>query len=150
MSQALMGPQAAAQQALHGSQGEEWLIAATIAGATPANTVTAAVIQRQAGIAAVAQVFCPVRELWNVERIYYVGTDPTPDVQIQLMVDFVVQPYTPLASSVNLAQNRPAALTRTIFVSSGSVVSANMINIAVVGSAAITVLFRVHTQRFSP
>ena len=146
----LAGPQAAAQQALHGSQGEEWLVVATIAALAPANTVTAATIQRQAGIAPVVQVICPNRELWNVERMYFVGANPVPDVQLSLLVDFVVQPYTPMASSVNLALNRPAALTRTMFVSSGSNVSANMINVAVVGAAPIVVTFRVHVQRAAP
>ncbi len=150
MSVGLLGPQASAQQGLHGAQAEEWLISATIAANVAANTITAATIQRQAAVASQTQVFCPVRELWHMERIYFVGTNPSPDVQIQILVDFVPQPYTPLASSVNLTQNRPAALARTIMVPSGSVASVNEVNIAANGASPLTVTFKVQVMRFGP
>jgi len=141
----------ASQVALHGPQSEEWLIAATVPGSAGAGTSTAATIQRQATAAALTQQFCPVREVWHIERIYFVGTNPTPDCQIVLFVDLVSQPYTPLASSVNLSQNRPAALIRTIVVAPGSVVSANLVNLSAnAATIGVSVTFKIQVMRFAP
>jgi hypothetical protein len=84
-----------------------------------------------------------------VERIYYVGTDPVPDVQLVPLVDLVPQPYTPLASSVNLAQNRPAALARTIVIGGSSVVTFQMVNYAANANTTqgVIVVFKVQVMR---
>lgn len=142
-----------AQQRISGAQAEEWLIVATVAAAAPAGTITAATIQRQATAAPQAQQFCPVREVWNIERIYYVGAaDPVPDCSLVLLVDLVPQPYTPLASSVNLLRNRPAALARTIVVNGGSVVTAQIVNYIANANTTLGVLiiFKVQVMRASP
>jgi hypothetical protein len=140
-----------AQQALHGPQSEEWIISATVAGSASAGTITAATIQRQAIAASQNQQQCPFREVWALQRIYFVGTNPTPDCQLVILVDQVSQPYQPLASSVNLSQNRPAALSNQIFVNSGSVVTAQIVNFAANGSTAgVAVTFKVQTLRQAP
>lgn len=147
----LLSPAVGSQQRLSGAQAEEWIIAATLPGSAAAGTITAATIQRQATAAAQNQQFCPVREVWNIERIYFVGTNPTPDAQLVLLVDLVPQPYTALASSVNLTQNRPAALARTIVVNGGSVVTAQLVNFtAVPTTVAVLVNFKVQVMRASP
>jgi len=148
----LLPPSVGSQQRLSGAQAEEWIIAATVPAAAAAGTITAATIQRQATSAAQNQQFCPVREVWNIERIYFVGTSPTPDCQLVLLVDLVPQPYTALASSVNLTQNRPAALARTIVVNGGSVVTAQIVNFTANANTTLGVLvnFKVQVMRASP
>ena len=113
-------PSVGAQQRLSGAQAEEWIIEAAVPAGTPAGVPTQATIQRNAYTAPQLQQICPGREVWNIERIYSVGTGPiAPDMQLILNVDNVPQPYTPLWSSVLLAFNRPAALARTIVVNGG-------------------------------
>jgi hypothetical protein len=141
-----------AQVGLHGPQAEEWLVAGTIAASQTAGVAVAATIQRQAASAAQSQQFCPVREIWHIERIYFVGTSaPTPDCQLVLLVDLVQQPYTPLASSVNLELlNRPASLSQTIIVPPGSVVSANIVNYAAnSATTGVAITFKVQTMRYA-
>jgi len=141
-----------AQVGLHGPQAEEWLVAGTVSALASAGTAVAATIQRQAASAALSQQFCPVREIWHIERIYFVGTSsPTPDCQLVLLVDLVQQPYTPLASSVNIELiNRPAALSQTIIVPPGSVVSANLVNYAAnATTVGVSVTFKVQVMRFA-
>ena len=121
-------PAISSQAGFHGPQSEEWIIVATVPAAAGAGTITAATIQRQATAAAQNQQQCPLRETWAIQRIYFVGTNPTPSCQVVFSVDSVTQPYTPFASSVNLTQNRPAALSNQIFVNSGSVVTAQIVN----------------------
>jgi hypothetical protein len=148
----LLSPAVGSQQRLSGAQAEEWIIEATIPAAAAAGTITPATLQRQATTAPQAQQFCPVREVWNVERIYFVGTTPVPDCSLVLLVDLVPQPYTPQASSVNLAQNRPAALARTIVVNGGSVVTAEIVNFTANANTTLGVLvdFKVQVMRASP
>jgi hypothetical protein len=148
----LLPPSVGSQQRLSGAQAEEWVIIATVPAAAAAGTVTQATIQRQATVGPQPQQFCPVREVWNIERIYTTGTAPTPDCQLVLLVDIVPQPYTPLASSVNLTQNRPAALARTIVVNGGSVVTAEIVNYTANANTTLGVLvvFLVQVMRASP
>jgi hypothetical protein len=148
----LLPPSVGSQQRLSGAQAEEWIIAATVPAAAPAGTPTPATLQRQATTAPQNQQFCPVREVWNIERIYTTGTVPTPDCQLVLFVDLVVQPYTPLASSVSLVQNRPAALARTIVVNGGSVVTAAIVNFTANANTTLGVLvnFLIQVMRASP
>ena len=148
----MLPPSVGSQQRLSGAQAEEWVIEATVPAGGAAGTITPATIQRQATAAPQNQQFCPVREVWNIERIYTTGTPPTPDSQLVLLVDLVAQPYTPLASSVNLTQNRPAALARTIVVNGGSVVTAEIVNFAANANTTLGVLvtFLVQTMRASP
>jgi len=137
------------QVRLSGAQAEEWIIFGTIPAGAAAGTITACTIQRQATAAAQTQQTCPGREVWNIERIYYVGADPVPDAQLVPLVDLVPQPYTPLASSVNLAQNRPAALARTIVIGGSSVVTFQMVNFAANANTTqgILVNFKVQVMR---
>jgi len=148
----LLPPSVGSQQRLSGAQAEEWIITATVPASAPAGATTQATIQRQATIGPLAQQFCPVREVWNVERIYVTGTSPTPDCQLVLYVDIVPQPYTPLASSVNLTQNRPAALARTIVVNGGSNVTAAIVNFTANANTTLGVLvtFLVQVMRAAP
>ena len=145
-------PQVGAQAALHGPQSEEWLIDGIIPASAPAGSINAATIQRQATATPQTQQQCPFRETWALQRIYFVGTDPVPDAQLVILVDQVQQPYQPLASSVNLAQNRPAALSNQIFVNSGSVVTAQLVNFAANANTTlgVEVVFRVQTLRTAP
>lgn len=141
----------AAQIALHAPQSEEWLITATVPGSATAGTITAATIQRQATSAAQNQQFCPVRETWELERIYFVGTNPTPDCQLVILVDLAPQPYTVLASTVNLTQNRPGALSNAILIQSGSVITAQIVNLtANASTAGVSVTFKVQVKRVAP
>lgn len=146
-----MPPVIGSQVRMSGAQAEEWLITAVVPALAGAGTITAALIQRQATSAPLAQQICPGREVWHGERIYFVGANPVPDCQLILLVDLVPQPYTVLASSVNLAQNRPAALARTIIVTSGSVVSAQIVNYAAnAATVGVAVIFRFQVMRASP
>lgn len=126
---------------------EEWIIAAVIAALAPANTRTAATIQRQAAAAALMTQQAPLREVWHIENLYFNGVNPVPDVQLVVRVDGVDQPITPLASSINQALLKPFTLPLTLPVPRGSVVSADMVNIAVVGAVAIAVQFRAKVMR---
>jgi hypothetical protein len=126
---------------------EEWLISATISASAPANTRTSATIQRRAGDSALSTQQAPFREIFQVEDIYYVGTNPSPDVQLILKVDGVDQPITPLASSVNIANLTRLRLSLTIPVPRGSVITSDMMNIGAVGTDAITVVFKLRTLR---
>jgi hypothetical protein len=126
---------------------EEWLITGTIAGLSPANTRTAATIQRQAAAAALLTQQAPLREVWHIENVYFNGANPAPDVQIVIRVDGIDQPVTPLASSINQALLKPFVLPLTLPVPRGSVVSADLVNIAAVGVAAIVVTFRAKVMR---
>jgi len=148
----LLSPSVGSQQRLSGAQAEEWVITATVPAAAPAGFISPATIQRQANAAPQNQQFCPVREVWNVEREYTTGTPPVPDCQLIMLVDLVSQPYTPLASSVNLTQNRPAALARTIVVNGGSVVTAEIVNFTANANTTLGVLvtFLVQVMRASP
>jgi hypothetical protein len=141
----------AAQVALHAPQSEEWIIAGTVPGSATAGTITAATIQRQATSAAQTQQTCPVRETWEIERFYFVGTTPTPDTQVVILVDLVPQPYQPLASSLNLTQNRPAALSNAILVQSGSNVTAQIVNfVANASTLGVLVIFKAQVKRVAP
>lgn len=126
---------------------EEWLIAAVIPALAPANTRTAATIQRQAAAAALLTQQAPLREVWHIENVYFNGANPAPDVQIVLRVDGIDQPITPLASSINQALLKPFTLPMTLPVPRGSVVSADLVNVAAVGALPIAVLFRAKIMR---
>lgn len=126
---------------------EEWLIAATIAASAPANTRTSATIQRRAGGSALSSIQAPFREIFQVEDIYYVGTDPSPDVQIVFKVDGVDQPITPLASSVNTDDLTRLRLSLTIPVPRGSVIESDMFNIAANGTDALSITFKARILR---
>ena len=140
----------APQVGLHGAQSEAWYISATVPASASATTSTQATIQRQATSGTLTQQFCPVREVWHVERIYFVGTNPVPDCQIVIFVDLVQQPYTPSASSVNLSLNRPAALSRTIIIPPGSVIAANLVNVAANAvTAGVAVTFTMQVMRWA-
>ena len=145
-------PAISAQAGFHGPQSEEWIIVAVVPAAAPAGNITQATIQRQATAGPLAQQQCPFRETWAIQRIYFVGTDPDPSCQIVFLVDQVTQPYTPFASSVNLAQNRPAALSNQIFVNSGSVVTAEIVNYTANANttAGVSVTFLAQVLRQSP
>jgi len=126
---------------------EEWQITATIAASASANTRTAATIQRQAGQAALATQQAPYREVWHIHDIYFVGINPSPDVQLVPRVDGVDQPMTPLASSVNISNLTRLTMPLTLPVPRGSVFSADMINTAAVGTVALTVTFKAKVIR---
>ena len=144
-------PAVGAQVSLHGPQSEEWTINAIIPGSAGAGTVTQATINRQAITGPQTFQQCPGRETWALQRIYSVGTAPATDGQLVIFVDQVSQPYQPYFSSVNLAQNRPAALSNQIFVNSASVVTAAIVNpIANAVTAGVSVTFLVQTLRQAP
>jgi len=126
---------------------EEWIITGTIAASATANTRTAATIQRKAGETGLAERQCPFREVWHIHDIYYVGTNPSPDVQIILKVDGTDQPITPMASSVNVANLTRLTLPLTLPIPRGSVISADLVNVAAVGTVAITVTFKAKVIR---
>jgi len=152
MSQAGFNPAISSQAGFHGPQSEEWIIVAVVPAAAGAGTITAATIQRQATAAPLSQQQCPFREVWAIQRIYFVGTNPDPSSQLVFLVDQVTQPYTPFASSVNLTQNRPAALSNQIFVNSGSVVTAQIVNYVANANttAGVSVTFLAQVLRQAP
>ena len=127
---------------------EEWVIVGTVAASAGANTRVAATIQRAAGQAALATQQAPFREVWHIHDIYFVGTSPTPDVQLVPRVDGVDQPFTPLASSVNTAALTRLTLPMTIPVPRGSVVAFDLINLAAnATTVAVSVTFKAKVIR---
>jgi hypothetical protein len=127
---------------------EEWIIVGTVAGSALINTRVACTIQRAAGQAALATQQCPFREVWHIHDIYYVGTVPTPDCQLIPKVDGVDQPFTPLASSVAIANLTRLTLPLTIPIPRGSVFSADLINIvANAVTTAVVVTFKAKVIR---
>lgn len=126
---------------------EEWLMNASIAASAPASTRTAGTIQRRAGDSALSSQQAPFREVWHIEDIYYVGTNPSPDVQIVIKVDGVDQPITPLASSVNTSTLSRFKLPVTLPIPRGSVCTIDLINLAVNGTDALAVTFKAKVIR---
>ena len=127
---------------------EEWIITGTIPAAAVANTRVACTIQRAAGAAALATQQAPFREVWHIHDIYYVGTNPVPDVQLIMRVDGVDQPFTPLASSCNIAMLTRLTLPLTIPTPRGSVASADMMNLAAnATTVAVVVVFKAKVIR---
>jgi hypothetical protein len=116
-----------AQSTLVGPISEEWVVAGTIPAGAAAGAIVPATIQRQATTAAQNQVSCPGKEVWDIEREYFVGTNPTPDAALVILVDLTPQRYQPLASSINLALNKPAALSNAIRVGNNSNVTAQLV-----------------------
>jgi hypothetical protein len=126
---------------------EEWLLNTTIAASAPANTRTSGTIQRRAGDSALASQQAPFREVWHIEDIYFVGTNPSPDVQVVIKVDGVDQPITPLASSVNIDELSRLKLPITLPIPRGSVCTVDLINIAANGTDALAITFKAKVIR---
>jgi hypothetical protein len=126
---------------------EEWQITVTIAASAGANTRTACTIQRAAGQAYLSTQQAPFREVWHIHDIYFVGSNPSPDVQLIPKVDGVDQPFTPLASSINTSTLTRLTLPLTIPIPRGSVFSADAINVAANGTTALTVTFKAKVIR---
>jgi hypothetical protein len=125
---------------------QEWLVNAIFESGSPTGTTQKATIQRS------DESLSPPdsREIWQLERIYYYGTDPNPDFQLIVMINSYEQPYRPNASTVNVTKKDFRYLPQSIPIPRRGSIGFAIVNLAPVGLESVSITFRVKIAVITP